>query len=305
MKIVNATQSFIWTPLANIYGRRPITLIAILMTIIGSIGSAVSPSFGALVGMRAITGFGFGGMMSVGTAVVNDVFFLHERGEKTGVYVVFVTNGAHVAALAGGFLGQGANWQWDYWLGAAVTGVSFIVALFLFPETLFSRDPEFLAARSYERSYSQMLFNIPGNRIPGRRLHAGDFLNSFYMLKYPSVSFTFWYYSWSWAFINVLPAITLAAIYSSEYKFKSGPIGACLGIPLIVGSVLGEMCSGRLSDYIMLRMAKRNNGVRKPEFRLYLSTISAFFMPLGIIIFGACAGNTGFLPPLVGLSLGK
>lgn len=39
-------------------------------------------------------------MMSVGTACVNDMFFLHERGEMTGVYSIFVTNGAHVAALS-------------------------------------------------------------------------------------------------------------------------------------------------------------------------------------------------------------
>lgn len=38
-------------------------------------------------------------MMSVGTAVVSDLFFLHERGEKTGVYTVFVTNGAHFAVI--------------------------------------------------------------------------------------------------------------------------------------------------------------------------------------------------------------
>lgn len=37
--------------------------------------------------------------MSVGTAVVSDLFFLHERGEKTGIYTVFVTNGAHFAVI--------------------------------------------------------------------------------------------------------------------------------------------------------------------------------------------------------------
>ena len=38
--------------------------------------------------------------MSVGTACVNDMYFLHERGKATGVYTIFVTNGAHVAALS-------------------------------------------------------------------------------------------------------------------------------------------------------------------------------------------------------------
>lgn len=242
--------------------------------------------------------------MSVGTAVINDIFFLHERGEKTGIYVIFVTNGAHVAALIGGFLGQAAGWQWDYWLGAVVTGASLTVAIFFFPETLFSRDPEFLSTRIHERSYWEMLFDFRGNLIPGRKLSLQDFFYSFYMLKYPSVLFTFWYYTWSWTFINILPAISLATIYTKEYHLKSGPIGACLGVSLIIGSVLGELCAGRLSDYIMFRMAKRNGDIRKPEFRLYLPILGAIFMPVGIIVFGACVGKTGYIPPLVGLSVG-
>ena len=98
-EVANNFKPFIFAPLTNIYGRRPITLVAVLFTVIGGIGSACSPSFGPLVGTRAITGLGMGGMMSVGTPVVNDIFFFHERGEKTGVYVIFVTNGAHIAAL--------------------------------------------------------------------------------------------------------------------------------------------------------------------------------------------------------------
>jgi len=98
--IFGGVSPFIWTPLTNVYGRRPITLLAILITILGGIGSGLSNNFAALVGTRAMNGFGFGGMMSVGTASVNDMFFLHERGEKTGVYSVFVSNGAHVAALS-------------------------------------------------------------------------------------------------------------------------------------------------------------------------------------------------------------
>lgn len=97
--ILGGVSPFIFAPLTNYYGRRPITLIAILITIAGSIASGKAPTFSALIGTRALSGFGFGGMMSVGTACVNDMFFLHERGKATGVYTIFVTNGAHVAAL--------------------------------------------------------------------------------------------------------------------------------------------------------------------------------------------------------------
>jgi hypothetical protein len=149
-----------------------------------------------------------------------------------------------------------------------------------------------------------MLWDIKGNMIPGRRLHATAFLESFRMLKYPSIIFPFWYYTWSWTFINVLPAISLATIYTNFHKMGSGPIGASLGISLIIGTLFGEIFAGKASDYVMYRMAKRHNDVRKPEYRLYLCTSSAIFMPIGIIIFGACVGKTGFVPPLVGLSVG-
>lgn len=98
--IMGGISPFLLTPLSNVYGRRPITLLAIFITIMGGIGSGLSPDFSALLGTRAMAGFGFGGMMSVGTACVNDMFFLHERGEKTGVYSIFITNGAHFAALS-------------------------------------------------------------------------------------------------------------------------------------------------------------------------------------------------------------
>ncbi|KUJ22913.1 MFS general substrate transporter [Mollisia scopiformis] len=302
--ILGGISPFIWTPLTNYHGRRPITLVAILLTILGGIGSGVSSSFSELMGTRVVAGFGFGGMMSVGTACVNDMFFLHERGEKTGVYSLFVTNGAHVAALVGGFLGQSAGWQWDYYLGALSTALSFIIAFFLFPETLFSRDPNFLSNRHHERTYTQMLFDFKGNMIPGRHLHVSDFLQSFRMLKYPSVLFPFWYYTWSWTFINVMPAVSLATIYTQFYHLSAGPIGACLGISLIIGSVLGELSAGKLSDIVMLFFARRNSNIRKPEFRLYLCTLSAIFMPLGLIIFGATVGKYNQYVPLVGLGVG-
>lgn len=303
--ILGGISPFLWTPLTNYYGRRPITLLAIFITIMGGIGSGLSPNFCALVGTRALCGFGFGGMMSVGTASINDMFFLHERGEKTGVYSLFVTNGAHVAAIIGGYLSQKAGWQWDYYLGALSTSLSFLVALFLFPETLFSRDPDFLQNRTHERTYLQMLFSLRDNMIPGRHLHVSDFLASFYMLKYPSILFPFLYYFWAWTFINVMPAISLATIYTQLYGLKSGPIGAMLGVSLMVGSILGEFFAGKASDYVMLRIArKRTDNARKPETRLYMSVLSAVFMPVGLIIFGATVGKYNAYVPLVGLGVG-
>ena len=189
---------------------------------------------------------------------------------------------------------------------AIVTSISFLVAVFMLPETLFSRGPKFLEERIHERSYWELLFNFPGNLIPQRHLHPRDFLTSFYMLRYPSILFPFWFYTWSWTFINILPAITMAKIYGTLYGFTSGPIGLCTGIPLIIGCLIGELSAGKLSDIIIYRKAKYNDGVVKPEHRLYLTCISAFFGPIGMIIFGVCLQkHTMYIIPLIGLGVGK
>ena len=106
--------------------------------------------------------------------------------------------------------------------------------------------------------------------------------------------------------INILPAISMAKIYTAIYHFKAGPIGVCTGVSLLIGTLIGELSAGKLSDYIMYRLAKKNNGVRTPEHRLYLTSLAAVFMPVGMIIFGWCIQNkTHFVAPLVGLAIGK
>jgi len=73
----------------------------------------------------------------------------------------------------------------------------------------------------------------------------------------------------------------------------------------MTGSILGEFFAGKASDILIAWLAKRHNNERKPEYRLYLSTLSAIFMPVGLIIFGATVGKKNFYVPLVGLSVGE
>lgn len=101
-----------------------------------------------------------------------------------------------------------------------------------------------------------------------------------------------------------MPAVTIATIYTHFYRLKPGIIGASLGTSLIIGSVLGEFFAGKASDLLMTRLAKAHGGIRQPEHRLYLSSLSAIFMPAGIIIFGFTVGKYNQYVPLVGLGVG-
>jgi MFS family permease len=175
-----------------------------------------------------------------------------------------------------------------------------IVAL---PETLFSRSEAVLASHQ-ERSYGEMLFSFRKNMIHDRQLHLRDFVRPFEMLKYPSVSLTLIYYMLSFAYCTVLPAVTAAILFTSNYHFKSGAIGLILGLPLLVGSALGELFSGPFSDWIMYLYAKRHDGQRKPEARLPACFASFLLCPAGIIIYGVTLHyKTHWMGPVVGMAI--
>jgi MFS family permease len=67
----------IWVPFANVYGRRPVLLITALITVIGSWGSGYASTFPRLTVARLFSGLASGATMAIGTAVVNDIWYMH------------------------------------------------------------------------------------------------------------------------------------------------------------------------------------------------------------------------------------
>lgn len=64
---------------------------------------------------------------------------------------------------------------------------------------------------------------------------------------------------------------------------------AVMNVATLIGAVLGCYMSGVLSDKHVLWMAKRNDGVAEPEFRLWLLFITLLISPAGLIMFGVGA----------------
>lgn len=220
-----------------------------------------------------------------------------------GIWTVFLTNGAHVAPVIGGYLAQSAGVRWCYYLPAIVNSVVFVIMFFCLPETLFSRNEKILA-NHHERSYSELLFGFRRNALLDRKLHVRDFVRPFEMLKYPSVSLTFIYYIVSFAYSSILFAVTVAVLFTQQYQFNTGIIGLMLGLPLLIGSALGELLSGPFSDWVMYQYAKRHDGERKPEARLKASLGSLLLCPAGAIIYGVCLQRkTHWIGPVMGMAI--
>jgi hypothetical protein len=64
------------------------------------------------------------------------------------------------------------------------------------------------------------------------------------MAKYPSVLFPALYYAAQYGFASILPAVTVASIFSEAFHWNTLEIGLAYGGALSIGGILGEIAGG-------------------------------------------------------------
>lgn len=99
-----ALGPLLFTPFANVYGRRSAYLISTLIGFLSALGSAKATSFGTLIVARVINGFGPAAATALGAGTVVDLFFEDQRGRAMGFFTVMTTNGAHLAPIVRCFI---------------------------------------------------------------------------------------------------------------------------------------------------------------------------------------------------------
>lgn len=314
---INGIGPFLWIPLANVYGRRPVYLFTTLLGFASILGSAYAQTYAQLIGARIVNGL-FPAAMALGPSTVVDCFFFHERGRATGLFTVLLTTGAHIAPIVGGLVGQFLGWRWTFKLAAIMDGFMFLVILFGLPETLYIRNHATLThaaptdSREREapalgaKKYLARLAPYAGP-FPGLTLHATDFvLPALRMAKYPSVLFPAAYYGAQYGFGSILPAVTVAAIFSERFGWNTLDIGLAYGGALTVGGVLGELVAGSVLDALVKRARRRLGGGRNPEPEARLAAVwtGAVALPVGLLIYGfTIEYRVHWFVPLFGMGL--
>jgi MFS family permease len=109
------------------------------MAFAATIGAALAPTYSSYMAARFFQGFGVSPAANVGLAIINDIFFEHERGQKVGLWVLAIDLGLLFGPLIGGFVNM-AGYVWIQWLSAIMFGVILLAELAFLPETLYPRD---------------------------------------------------------------------------------------------------------------------------------------------------------------------
>ena len=118
--------------LSDIYGRRLLFQISIVVFMVGSVFAAVSQTMGQLIGGRAVQGFGAGGLVVLNFSVLADIVAPRERGKYQGYVASVWAVAAVLGPLVGGFFVDNLTWRWIFWINLPVgVGALVVTSIFL------------------------------------------------------------------------------------------------------------------------------------------------------------------------------
>src|SRR5688572_9836746 len=122
-----------WGKLSDLYGRKPIFMIGIVIFLIGSALSGLSQSMGMLILFRGIQGIGAGSLFPVALAIIGDMFTPAERGKYQGLFGAVFGIAFVAGPLIGGYLTEQVSWHWIFYVNIPIGLVALFVIQRLLP----------------------------------------------------------------------------------------------------------------------------------------------------------------------------
>jgi MFS family permease len=92
------------------------------------------------MGACVVNGFGAGPAETIMPAVIADIFFLHDRGKWNTLYWVVYMGSLMVGPIINGAMVETVGWRSFWWFNTGLLGLSFLMVVFMFPETRYPRE---------------------------------------------------------------------------------------------------------------------------------------------------------------------
>lgn len=116
--------------IADIFGRRKVFLLGLVVFTLASLGGALSQSQGLLIAARAVQGLG-AAILSPATLTIVTTTFTEgrERAKALGVWSAVAGAGGATGALLGGLLTDILNWRWIFLINVPIGVVAGIATM--------------------------------------------------------------------------------------------------------------------------------------------------------------------------------
>ncbi|KAK7518481.1 major facilitator superfamily domain-containing protein [Phyllosticta citriasiana] len=312
--LVLAFSNFIWVPISNSWGRRPVLIFSTLICLGSSLWRAEANSYWSFMGACIMDGIGAGPADTI------------QPSWTTLYWVVYM--GSFVAGpLISGAMAKHIGWRSAWWLYTGMLGLALLLIVFLLPETLSHRgsqqkrscrniqvnatasgedlrrltelfdeknddgtdampstsasgNPEQWLGRGKPSRKQWMLYQ--SNPDPWKAV-ALDLWVPWKLFAFPIVEFASFVVSFSCSSFLIVNLSQEQAFGSPPYSMAADAAGL-LNISILVGALIGLFSAGPLSDWTAARLTAKNGGVGEPEIRLPAMIPYVLIMILGHVV---------------------
>ncbi|KAK1060863.1 hypothetical protein LTR74_011554 [Friedmanniomyces endolithicus] len=205
--LANSASIPSWGKVSDIFGRKPMLLVANVIFMVGSLIAALSTSIGMLITARAIQGIGGGGLVILVNITIGDLFSMRSRGAYYGMVGAVWAIASSVGPIIGGVFTEKVSWRWCFYINLPLDGLAFII-LFFFLDLKTTRTP--------------IMDGLKAIDWVGSLLIVGATLMLLFGLQYGGVT-----HPWSSAIVLCLiifGILTFVIFAIWEYKFAKYPV---------------------------------------------------------------------------------
>jgi len=123
--------------LGDLYGRRRIFTIGLVIFTVSSLACGLSSSAAELIGARAVQGVGSALMMPATLSIITATFAARERGAAIGIWAGVSAMALAIGPLLGGVITEHISWNWIFYVNVPIGILAVIASIVVVPE---SRD---------------------------------------------------------------------------------------------------------------------------------------------------------------------
>lgn len=125
--LASTTTTPLYGKLSDLYGRRPLFIVAIVIFLLGSALCGLAASMTQLILFRGVQGLGAGGLISLAQITIADLVSPRERGRYQGLFAAVFAVCSIAGPLLGGFLTDALSWRWIFYVNLPIGAAALVL----------------------------------------------------------------------------------------------------------------------------------------------------------------------------------